>query len=104
MVSQQSSVDFICDQMADAGNITHRKMFGEYGLYCDEKFIGVICEDTPFLKVTEAARKFAPALELAPAYDGAKPSFRIPHDLLDDTEWLTSFVRVVHDSLPVKKK
>ena len=104
MASQQSSVDFICDQMADAGIITHRKMFGEYGLYCDGKFVGVICNDTLFLKVTEDARKFAPTLGLAPAYDGAKPSFCIPQDLLEDTKWLASFVRVVHDSLPVKKK
>src|SRR5690606_23587960 len=30
MASQQSMVDFITEQMADAGEISARKMFGEY--------------------------------------------------------------------------
>ena len=72
--------------MANAGNITHRKMFGESGLYYDGGFIGVNCEDTAFLKFTEAARKFAPGFERAPPYDGAKSSIRISYDLLDGTE------------------
>lgn len=52
-------------------------MFGEYGLYYEGGFIGVNCEDTAFLKFTEAARKFAPGFEREPAYDGAKSSIRI---------------------------
>lgn len=103
MASQQSTVDYICEQMRDAGDITHRKMFGEYGVYCDAKFIGTICNDTLFLKVTKEAKALEPELELAPAYDGAKPSFRVPVAMLEDTERLTAFVKTVHNALPAKK-
>lgn len=104
MASQQSTVDYICEQMGDAGDITSRKMFGEYGVYCDAKFIGTICDDTLFLKVTKEAQELEPSLELAAAYDGAKPSFCIPVAILEDTERLAAFVRIVHSTLPAKKK
>ncbi|PID36171.1 MAG: competence protein TfoX [Rhodobacterales bacterium] len=104
MASQQETVDYICEQLAGAGSIVSRKMFGEYGVYCDGKFIGVICNNTLFLKVTKPAREAAPQIALAPAYEGAKPSFQIPAEMLEDAERLAAFARVVHDSLPAKKK
>lgn len=103
MASDQSTVDYIADQMHGAGDIKARKMFGEYGLYCDGKFIGVICDNALYLKVTEALKKFAPDLELAPAYEGAKPSLLIPQQKIDDSEVLSKFVRLTHDDLPTKK-
>lgn len=54
--------------------------------------------------MTEAARSAEPELVLAPAYDGAKPSFRIPSDMLEDPERLAHFTQIVRDSLPTKKK
>lgn len=103
MASQERTVAYICEQMAGAGEITSRKMFGEYGLYCDGKFIGVICDDTLFLKVTKEAKECEPDLDLAPAYEGAKPSFRIPAEMLEDRDRLAGFVQTVYHSLPSKK-
>jgi TfoX/Sxy family transcriptional regulator of competence genes len=31
-------------------------MFGEYGVYCDEKFVALICDDTLFVKPTPISR------------------------------------------------
>ena len=38
------------DQLRDAGEIVYRKMFGEYGIYCDGKIFGLICDDQLFFK------------------------------------------------------
>lgn len=103
MASSESAVAHICEQIAAAGTIVARKMFGEYGVYCDGTFIGVICEGTLFLKVTGPARAVEPTLTLAPAYKGAKPSFRIPSEMLDDPERLARFAGLVRDSLPARK-
>lgn len=103
MASQQSIVDYLTEQMSGAGEVTARKMFGEYGVYCDARIIGLICKDQLFLKPTEAGRAFMGEVEEAPAYEGAKPSFVIPEDKWDDREWLAALVRLTHDELPEPK-
>lgn len=45
MASDQDTVDYICAQMAGAGLISARKMFGEYGVYCDGNIVGLICDN-----------------------------------------------------------
>ena len=37
MASKEEFVTYIANQLEGAGNITYRKMFGEYGMYCDNK-------------------------------------------------------------------
>ncbi|MBD1398795.1 TfoX/Sxy family protein [Pontibacter sp. JH31] len=52
MASDQNFVDFVLEQIKNAGEITPRKMFGEYGTYSDEKLFGLICDNKLFLKPT----------------------------------------------------
>lgn len=40
MASRIDFVEYVCEQMSGAGIITYKKMFGEYGVYCDGKIIG----------------------------------------------------------------
>ena len=37
MASKQGTADYILEQLAGAGTVTAKKMFGEYGVYCDGK-------------------------------------------------------------------
>ncbi len=107
MSTKQNTVDFILEQAAAAGSVTARKMFGEYGLYCDGKFIGAVCDDRLYLKPTAAGRTFiAETGEVveAPPYPGAKDYLRIDGDKWDDPEWLAEVVRITTRELPVKKK
>ena len=54
MASQLDYVQYVADQAAGAGVITFRKMFGDYGIYCDGKIFGLICDDRFFVKPTQA--------------------------------------------------
>ena len=38
-------VKYIADQLSNAGQITYRKMFGDYGMYLDGKIFALICDD-----------------------------------------------------------
>lgn len=104
MASQQSIVDYVTAQMAGAGIIVARKMFGEYGVYCGEKFVGVICVDTLFLKPTPEGVLYSGDLEQAPPYESAKPSLVIPQSGLDNAEWLSELVAITANALPSPKK
>ena len=53
MACNTDLVQYIVDQCADAGEITARKMFGEYGIYCHSKIFGLICDDRLYIKPTE---------------------------------------------------
>ena len=102
MPSTQKFVDFIIDQITNAGEITAKKMFGEYGLYSNGKLFGLVCDDKLFIKPTNAGRQFIGTPTEAPPYEGAKPSFLI-EDKLEDSEWLSALVRISVDELPMPK-
>ncbi len=102
MASDQEYVDFVVDQIENAGQITFRKMFGEYGIYSDAKLFALICDNKLFIKPTEAGRKFIRDVVEAPAYPGAKSSFLIG-DKIEDREWLSELVRITVKELPEPK-
>ncbi|MBJ6121920.1 TfoX/Sxy family protein [Sphingomonas mollis] len=103
MASQQSIVDAIIVAASGAGDVSARKMFGEYALYCDGKLVALVCDDQLFVKPTDAGRHLAGAVEDVPPYAGAKPSLLIPSDRWQDGAWLSNLIRVTTDALPLPK-
>jgi TfoX/Sxy family transcriptional regulator of competence genes len=107
MASDAGFVQFVVDQLERAGEISSRKMFGEYALYCNTKVVGLICDNKLFVKPTDAGRKYIGDPVEAPAFPGAKPSFLI-EDKLEDRKWLTELVRITEKEVaapkPKKKK
>lgn len=106
MASQQGTVDFLLDQLAGAGGVSAKKMFGEYGLYCDGKMFAIVADDMLFIKPTEAGRAWITAqgaLQEAPPYPQAKPYFLIDGGLWDERDWLSQLARHTTDALPLPK-
>jgi TfoX/Sxy family transcriptional regulator of competence genes len=103
VASSLEFVEFIAGQMDGAGRITFRKMFGEYGLYCDDKIIALICDDELFIKPTLAGRTFISDPCESPPYPGAKPYFLID-DRFEDKDWIGKLVKLTADDLPKPEK
>ena len=107
MASDAGFVQFVVDQLERAGEISSRKMFGDYALYCNAKVVGLICDNKLFVKPTDAGRKYIGDPVEAPAFPGAKPSFLI-EDKLEDRKWLTELIRITEKEVeapkPKKKK
>lgn len=101
MASSLDFVEYVCEQISGAGEITYKKMFGEYGIYCDGKIIGLICDNQFFVKKTEAGMSIYPDYEEAPPYEGAKPQFVI--DNVDDRDLMTRFISATYGELPMPK-
>ena len=102
MASDPEFIDFLADQMAEAGEITHKKMFGEYALYCNGKVVALVCDNRLFVKPTAAGRAFIGNPTEAPAYPGAKNSFLI-EDAFEDREWISELIRITAKDLPAPK-
>lgn len=103
MASDLKTVDFIIDQIAAAGDVSARKMFGEYGVCCDGKMVAMICDDQLFVKPSPGARAYAPDLGEGVPYPGAKPCLLVDADRWDDRDWLTELVRISARELPAPK-
>jgi len=104
MASKQSTVDFILEQISNSGVVRAKKMFGEYGVYCNDKIVAFVCDDQLFLKPTQGGRAFIGDVVEGYPYPGAKPYFLISGEMWDDHEWLTTLVTLSAEELPPPKK
>ena len=102
MATDREFVEFIVDQIDNAGEITYKMMFGEYGIYSDGKLFGLACDNKLFIKPTESGRIFIGDVVEAPPYPGAKMSFLI-EDKMDDRDWLSQLVKITVSELPPPK-
>ncbi len=101
MASNPDFVQYIVDQCGKAGDITARKMFGDYGVYCNGKIFGLVSDNGFYVKPTEAGRQMLRSVDLRPPYEGAKPYFYIED--VDDSDYVSALVRATCTDLPEPK-
>ena len=97
MASHPDYVAYVVEQLRDAGSVRARKMFGEYGLFCDGTFFGVICDDQLFIKITLQGEAAFPDLPKAPPYEGAKDAFAVEN--VDDPTMAVELTRITCEAL-----
>lgn len=102
MATKVDFAEFVREQLRGAGEISLRKMFGDYGVYLNGKFVGLICDNQLFIKETTAGRKKLPVVEEGLPYEGAKTKYFVIADL-DDTDFLSEFLRVSEPEIPWQK-
>lgn len=102
MATEGSFVAYVADQAGLEGRFTSRKMFGEYGFHLDGKFIALACENSFFIKETEALAKHDLDLPFRPPYPGAKP-YPVADELLDDPSLLQEVLLDTAAFLPEPK-
>ena len=100
MASDLSFVEYVCEQIRDAGRVSHLRMFGEFAVYCDGKVVGFVCDNQFFLKPTDAGKALLERVKEAPPYPGAKPYYLIDAQL-DDADAAAAIVRATADALPL---
>ena len=102
MASDLSFAEYVRDQVSGAGQVSVRKMFGEYAVYCDGKVVALICDNQLFVKPTARGRDSLASVTEAPPYPGARPHFLIG-DELDDRPAMTNLIRLTTAELPLPK-
>lgn len=102
MASDIGFVEYVCEQIRGAGRVSHRRMFGEFAVYCDGKVVALVCDNQFFLKPTVAGKELLDPVKEAPPYPGAKPYYLIDAQL-DDAEAAAAIVRATADALPAPK-
>ena len=98
MANDPDFIQYVCDQIDDACDVSYRHMFGGTTLYSKGKVVALICDNQLFVKPTEAGRGYIGAVTEAPAYQGSRNFFLIG-DEIDDAEWLTELISLTEQEL-----
>jgi DNA transformation protein len=96
MAGRDSLRDFVLEQMAGAGPVRARAMFGGHGLYLGGRFFGIIWHDTLYLKVDDATRPRYEAAGMEPFRPTrGRPTtmkyYEVPADVLEDADTLAQW-------------
>ena len=90
MACNYDFVQYIIDQCLGAGEISVKKMMGDYCIYCDGILFGLICDNNLYVKVTEAGEAVLEEVELRQPYPGAKDYFYVGN--VDDRDYLADII------------
>ncbi|MEP6480593.1 MAG: TfoX/Sxy family protein [Rhodoglobus sp.] len=99
MSSSSDTASYIEDQLGDL-DIRTGKMFGEYAIYCDNKVVGFITDDTLMIKPSPVDPAVLVGTVPGHAYPGSKLYHSVPGDLLENREWLQRAIQATADALP----
>lgn len=102
MATDASFVEYVLGQVAGAGVVTARQMFGEYAVYCEGKVVLLLADNRCFLKPTAVTADRVAELPVAPPYPGAKPQ-PVLDEWLDDADRMAALVRDTAAALPAPK-
>ncbi len=104
MPTSKDYATYIEDALKHVPNIRTQAMFGEYALYCNNVVVGLICDQTLFIKITDGTKRlFDEHTEIAPPYPGGKGAFVVTEDVLEDKGRIGQIIVACSKDIPPKK-
>jgi len=101
MVASDSFAQFLREQLAPLGHLTMRPMFGKTGVFCDGLMLGMVRDDTLYVRVDDHNRAaFAEAAAFPPLNYAKKGGiidlsfWRAPERLFDEPDELIAWARL----------
>ena len=100
MVASDSFAEFLREQLAPLGRVTMRRMFGKTGVFCDALMLGMVRDNTLYLRVDDDNRETFREAESFPPLNYAKKGglidlafWRAPERLFDEPDELLTWAR-----------
>ena len=100
MVASTAFAEFLREQLAPLGHVTTRRMFGKTGVFCDGVMLGMVTENTLYLRVDEQNRAALKEAEAFPSLSYVKQGatidlsfWRVPERLMDEPAELVTWAR-----------
>lgn len=102
MATDKAFLDYVIEQIDLGERLTHKRLFGEFALYVDEKVVAFVCDNSVFIKPSQAVARLAPDLPQRPPYPGASP-YPVADELLDDSDAIRRLILETAMLMPAPK-
>ncbi len=103
MATTREFHDYVVENLLRIGDITTRKMMGEYCVYYKGKLIGDMCDNQFFLKATDSVLRLMPDADRAYPYEGSKTLMAVV-DNIENEKLMEAVLNAMYDELPEPKK
>ena len=100
MATEAGFVEFVCEQIAGSGQLSSRKMFGEYMVYVNLKPLLLICDNTVFVKKLDELSELLADAECGFPYKGAREHYILD---VDNRELALEVVQALNRVVPLPK-
>ncbi|MCL1839789.1 TfoX/Sxy family protein [Candidatus Saccharibacteria bacterium] len=100
MSSSLDFVEYTMNQLEGIGSLRHRRMFGEFCVYVNEKPIVLICDDQVYLKIIPELAEIMSNAETGFPYEGASERYILD---IDDRDLAREAVTILERATPLPK-
>lgn len=100
MATSAEYIEFVCEQIKGIGEVTSKKMFGEYMVYVNGKPVLTVCDNTVFVKKLPAIAEQMQQAAVGNPYEGAKEQYILD---IDDAAFAKRIVACVEEITPLPK-
>lgn len=103
MATSKEYHDYIVECLSKVGDITTKRMMGEYCIYYQGKLIGDLCDNRLLVKQTDTSIRLLKNCNLEYPYEGSKTLMYVVEDF-EDTDLMKELLNGLYAELPEPKK
>lgn len=103
MATSVDFINYVCDSLNGIGNVTYKKMFGEYMVYLNDKPVVIVCDNTAFVKKLDCIKEDMKSASVGFPYKGAKEHYILDIDNSSFSKDIVTKIEKV-TKLPKKRK
>ncbi len=100
MATTINFINYVCEQLEGIGDISYKKMFGEYMVYLNNKPVIIVCDNIAFVKKLECIKELMKDADVGFPYNGAKEHYILD---IDNAEFSKEVVIEIEKVTPIPK-
>lgn len=102
MAKDDAYIEYLHELLDPLGKISNKKMFGGHGIYCNGVIMGLVIDETLYLKVDEQSRDFfskqgcEPFVYQSKAKQVAMSYWSVPDEAMESSEQMQPWAKLAY--------
>lgn len=102
MATTKEYYEYVMECLCRAGDVSFKKMMGEYCIYYQGKLVGDLCDNRVLVKQTETSKRLLKDCPLEYPYEGSKTLMYVVEDF-ENPELMQELLEGLFRELPEKR-